>query len=274
MSMDETDAAQMSKVVLGIEQIVPHLNQDQWKPVELTADQWADLESVLKRPLAAEQRDAASEAIGYFIHTLRLKDRIPTPRQYALQISARLGEIIDTAENLLTQITPLGDKPADTTVISAKAAQQLLGGRMATWHAAADASRTTEADDEVMAPEDHVRHLIVTSYPHVHNHAHTTLVELVRSLHALRKGIASIPHHKSGADGNYELNLFLVDLLRVAQAAGDDLRLASHDIRDCWMADTVKANPAYRFVERVVALILESAEALVDGLSLPAEEAE
>lgn len=267
---EEPQFTSESVSVSGVYQLIPHLNREHWKTVKLSDDEWLSLERELDKPLSDALRRKTCETISQFIHALRLKEKMPTPRQYSTQLRTQIVEIIDTADNLLNQITPLGGEPAATLGISKKEARRLLGGRDATWNIAAKAAQTTKDGDELWAVEDHVRYLIATTFPTEFSTTHGALLGLLRALHVLKNIMPS--RNEAGPEGNPELNLLLVDLLRIAQDAGDNLDLAPHDIRDKDMRGTVKPRPAYKFAVRTTAMVLESAEALVAELGLSIDD--
>jgi hypothetical protein len=255
--------------IRDVNTLLPQIKRGAWRAIKIAEAEWASLEAALGRPINEELRRSLCGSVAYFIHSLRLKKNLPTPRQYATSIQKRLAEISTTTENVLAMITPTAPPPAELTPISDTAARWISGGSDAHWMDAERASRTTPDDYEVMLVEDHVRALIHANTPATAAMVYNGMMDLLRVINAMRNDISKMPRNQAGPDGNYELNLFLVEILRIAKAAGDDLDLTHHLIRDQVMRKTVKPNPAYLFAERVVLITLAAAETLVSGLALP-----
>ena len=259
-----------------VDALLPLLDTSDWNLPKLSDEEWKYLEEALKVGLNDALRQRLCEVLGHFIHTLRLKDELPTPRRYYKQLVDRIDAINFTADNLLAMIQFVAPPPADDseTEFSEKEARERFGGHDSMWTAASRAAKHGSSPGGVRCAEDHIRLLLIGCAPKIVEATMESTTLLLRVLSALRRKIKKIPHNSAGADGDFELNLLLLDLLRIVRDAGVSLDLPDHRIRDEWENDRAKLTPAYVFIELVIKMMDESSEKFVDGLLLPEKESQ
>lgn len=214
--------------------LVPQIETDELVSVEISDREWASLEEALRRQLDETQRAQLGDAIAFFIHMVRLKDLLPTPRQYRKELGAYIRRIEEATKSLGALIAPEGS--ADTTSYR-----------------------------PVASSSDHIRFLLHRAFPGEMSQAFFTLHRLLRACRSLRLAVKyeQSGEHSKGRDGQYELKILLRETLLVARRAGDDLRLPAHSISDIEDATVTDTHPAYEFVMEVLALIDSSAPSLI-----------
>jgi hypothetical protein len=215
--------------------LIPQIETDELAIIQIDDREWTELEKVLQLHLDAMHRTQLTEAIAFFIHMVRLKDQLPTPRQYRKKLLARIQEIEEAAKALGALIQP--PKPANGS----------------------------SSRPPVVSDSEHVRFIFHRAFPKDMTASLVALHRLMSVCHRLKLAVRyeQSGENPRGRDGQYELKILLRDVLVVGRNAGDDLRLPAHSISDATEAEYTATSPIYEFAMEVLALIDISAPKLI-----------
>lgn len=246
--------------------LVPHLDIANLPKLELSAEEWEEIVTALGRDLISQLRERLAGAVGYFVHTLRLKEELPTPRRYLELLQSRAADIGAAANELRAFITPIGHRSVSNASASPAEteAEEIFPIKPRKLEKAMRAAVTGNGDSPVLTAEDHIRCWVFHNHPEVLRGVHIAMAQLEITLNKLRLAVSEerAKQPKAGADGHFELKILVRELLAIASEAGDNLHLPSkHECDEAGTDDTF--TPAYDFVEKVLALVRDQTVALV-----------
>jgi hypothetical protein len=244
---------------------VPHLDLATLPPVELEPREWERLEQALDRRLETSLRAQLCDAMGYFLHSLRLKDELPAPRKYQIQLKKRLQYIEQAVNDLVLMIgKPSVSLPTQRWASIGLKEFERETGKIRLKKASVAQKRTDPAS-EILSLDDHIRTWLEVEFPSETETTMASLTDLLVKLHSMEKAVKLErgKQNLSGADGKFELDLLLREILQVAKVAGDDLKLPMHDIADEYMRVGVEVYPAYTFAVEVLDQLKRAAPKLI-----------